>query len=216
VFHLNLKFKMLFPTLCVDNFFTEPNKIISFSKTLKYNSDPFNIWPGTRTENLINIDKFFVEHFGNKVLSLLYPIEYKNINFELNLNFQKISYKNKKEGWVHKDNPMELTAIVYLSKHKECGTKLFEYNGITPILKHQENKQLKNENELKENKINFNETIHFKSKFNRLILFDSSQWHSANKYSEENIKEDRLILIGFFKTIFSPFIKYPCVENKRL
>ena len=76
---------------------------------------------------------------------------------------------------------------------------------------------LKNEKKLlKENNDSFEETISFNSKFNRVIMFDSSLHHAAQKFVEENIEEDRLTLIGFFNNINANNIKYPVVENNRL
>ena len=43
---------MIWPSLCVDNFLNEPEKIVEFSKTLKYNNDTRGWWPGLRSQPL--------------------------------------------------------------------------------------------------------------------------------------------------------------------
>jgi len=67
-----------------------------------------------------------------------------------------------------------------------------------------------------ENNKNFIENITVQSKFNRLVLFDSSQFHAAKKFIEKDMEEDRLTLFGLFYSLSSKDIKYPCVENKRI
>ena len=69
---------------------------------------------------------------------------------------------------------------------------------------------------LKNNNDQFEETINIKSKFNRFIMFDAAQFHAAQKFTENNVAEDRLTLIGFFNNIYFPGIKYNGIEHKRL
>jgi hypothetical protein len=98
------------------------------------------------------------------------------------------------------------------------------YSGISPKNTNEKNKidmyknvkNTKNNFYVEENNNDFEETVRIDSKYNRLVLFDSNQPHAANKFIDEDIKEDRLTLVGFFQTITCPFIKYPCVENNRL
>ena len=52
------KIFMIWPTLCVDNFFDEPNKVIELSKSLDYESS--NVYPGKRSIDLhIHHEEFF-------------------------------------------------------------------------------------------------------------------------------------------------------------
>jgi hypothetical protein len=215
----------MWPTICVDNFFNDPDKVFKFANSLKYTPDNEGRWPGERSDELHKIDRNFFEFFGKKVLSILYPME-AGINFSLRLTFQKISKKYTNEGWVHKDNGYinEFTSIVYLSKHKECGTSLFDSKKIHsfPINEIQKRDtylkdNFKEENiYLKENNNQFEETISIKSKYNRFIMFDSSQLHAAQKFTENTIEEDRLTLVGFFENVYFPNIKLNGVQHKRI
>ena len=125
---------------------------------------------------------------------------------------------------MHSDHGKEITAICYLSKHKNCGTSIYNYKGLYPKLKNNKKKEeqyktfsVKNEDILvKENNENYEETISFKSKYNRIIMFDSTQHHAAHKFIEDGIKEDRLTLIGFINEIQSQSIKYHAVETRRI
>jgi hypothetical protein len=214
---------MIYPTICLDNFFNEPLKVLEFSKTLKFYKDPEGRWPGERSKLLHEVDFCFFNNFGLKVMSILYP-NVKNVQFKCRLSFQKISNKYINNGWVHKDIDHDFTCIVYLSSHKKCGTSIYDSKKICSSILNEEQKKeiyLKNlfleENKfLNENNDQFEETISIKSKFNRFIMFDGSNFHSAQKFLENNIQEERLTLIGFFDDIYFPGIKYNGIEHKRI
>ena len=58
----------------------------------------------------------------------------------------------------------------------------------------------------------FTKTLHFDGLFNRLIMFDSSNFH-ASEVLEEN--KNRLILISFFREI-NHDMKYPIPTTKEI
>lgn len=217
---------MLWPTICVDDFFNDPLLVLNFANTLDFKKDPEGRWPGERTELLHNINKDFFNYTTLKILSLLFPMSYKKLNWNAAQMFQRTNgniYSNN--GWVHTD-PEEFTSIIFLSNHKKCGTSLFRKNKITSKIINTEFKhdyyknteKIKTEEEqyLKENNDQFEKTLTLNSRFNRLILFDSSNFHAAEKYGEENINEDRLTLVTFIRGISGNENKYPISEMKRL
>jgi hypothetical protein len=214
---------MIYPTVCLDNFFNDPLKVLEFSNSLQFYKDEEGKWPGERSKPLHEIDPLFFNNYGLKVMSILYP-NIKNISFNCILYFQKIPKEYINEGWVHKDEDIDFTSIVYLSKHKNCGTSIFNSKKINSIpINNNEKKDmyLKKDfvntmDHLKNNNDQFEETINIKSKFNRFIMFDAAQFHAAQKFTENNVAEDRLTLIGFFNNIYFPGIKYNGIEHKRL
>ncbi len=79
-----------------------------------------------RSKLLHKVDVDFFKIFHSKIFALIYPYHYQHIEYAAYSSFQKVdgdTYKN--EGWVHTD-PGEITAIVYLSKHEDCGTSFWE------------------------------------------------------------------------------------------
>lgn len=208
----------------IDNFFDDPYKILEFSKKLDFKKDEKNEWPGTRTKTTHDINKDFFIWSTRKIIALLYPMNFSSLEWSATQYFQKIDGKIYKEkGWVHADTDVELTAILYLSKHKNCGTNIFspKYFNCLPIhhsqmKKSYENTNVKSNKYLIENNERYEKTISFNSKFNRLIFFDGSQYHAAEKFNEENLNEERLTLITFFYNITGPNIKYPVPQMKRL
>ena len=47
----------------------------------------------------------------------------------------------------------------------------------------------------------FEETIRYNSRYNRLILFDGSNYHASNPFNHDDDKEERLTLITFFNSV---------------
>jgi len=197
---------MLIPTMIYDNFYKEPEKVVSLSKTFSYSKDDQGRYPGERTQLLHEIDYGFFSFTAEKILALMFPNNWDNLQFTARAYFQRISKKYPNQGWIHRDIPYEFTAIVYLSKHTECGTSIFDTTGSYPITENLEEKKKgykdvkleKEKDYLLENNKEYNESIKIKSKFNRIIIFDSYQSHGAHGFIEDNIKEDRLTLIYFF------------------
>jgi hypothetical protein len=217
---------MLWPTICIDDFFNDPFYVKNFADTLDFKKDPEGKWPGERTELLHNINSDFFNYTTVKIMSVLFPMNYKKLNWKATQMFQRTDgniYNNN--GWVHTDFD-EFTSIIFLSNHKKCGTSLFKKKKITSKVINNEFKHecYKNtekiksgeEKYLKENNDQFEKTLTLNSRFNRLILFDSSNLHAAEKYGEENLNEDRLTLITFFTAIIGNENKYPISEMKRL
>jgi hypothetical protein len=215
---------MIWPTIIVDNFFDEPEKIIEYSQKLKFGPDTDGQWPGVRTGLMGNLDDKFFNYINYKIVRLIYPMNHLQMSWKSNQYFQKINgniFKN--EGWVHSDSPAEFTAIIYLSKHKNCGTSLYDkkhlFNAsINDKEKREAYKNLNFKNEmkyLKQNNDLFEKNLTVDSKFNRLVIFDSNQYHAADKFKDEKNDEERLTLITFFYELSAESIKYPVPEMRR-
>jgi len=216
---------MIWPTIIVDNFFDNPNKVIEYSKKLKFLKDEKGDWPGKRTDTLSNIDQNFFNWINYKIVRLIYPMNHFNMHWACKQYFQKIDGNIYEEtGWVHSDSPMELTAIIYLSNHNNCGTSLYNKNKFfNSVINVNEKKQMysnlnfkDNLKYLKQNNDLFEKNLTIDSKFNRVIIFDSNQFHAADKFKDSKIKdEERLTLITFFSSLTCENIKYPITEMKR-
>jgi len=215
---------MIWPTIIVDNFFDEPEKIIEYSKTLKFGQDPESRWPGIRTGLMSEVDNDFYNWVNFKIVRLIYPMNYLQMSWRSNQYFQKINgniYKN--QGWIHSDAPAEFTAIIYLSNHKNCGTSLYNkkkfFNGVLNDNEKKEsykNINFKDESKyLKENNDLFEKNLTIDSKFNRLVMFDSNQFHGADKFKDDKNDNERITLITFFYSLNCQYIKYPITEMRR-
>lgn len=215
---------MIYPTICLDNFFNDPLKVVEFSKTIEFFKDKEGEWPGERTRPLHEIDINFFNFVSCKILSILYP-NISSFKFNCGLFFQKIQNNFSNSGWIHSDiNVSDFTCIIYLSSHKNCGTSIYDQKKLGCYPLNNENKKevytknlfLEENKYLEENNNQFEESINIKSKFNRLIMFDSAQFHSAQRFTEKNVLEERLTLIGFFSNIYFPNIKQNGIQHKRI
>jgi hypothetical protein len=215
---------MIWPTIIVNNFFDEPEKIIDYSKTLKFHKDSKGSWPGERTNLMSSVNDKFFNWINYKIVRLIYPMTHSCMSWLARQYFQKVDgniYEN--EGWIHVDAPSEFTAIIYLSKHKDCGTSLYSkktyFDGtLNKDKKEEMYKTLNLKNGLKYLKQNndlFEKNLTVNSKFNRLFLFDSNQFHAADKFKDNQNNDERLTLITFFDSLTANNIKYPIPEMKR-
>jgi len=202
---------MVYPTIVIDNFFKNTEVILNLANSLKYKKDVDGKYPGERTQPLHLENYNFFNYINNKILAVAHPNDYKQINYTSKTFFQKISGKRyPHQGWVHKDDD-SITAIVYLSNHKNCGTSLWvrkKFGGNDDPGSKKEHFNLKDTfdknsiNYLKQSNDMFEKTLTIDSRFNRLMLFDSNQFHSANNFLDPNISDDRLTLISFISNIY--------------
>jgi len=216
---------MIWPTIVVDNFFDNPEKIIEVSKKFTFKKHPQGRWPGERCDDISILDNKMFNWINYKIVRLLYPMNHEQMGWKAMQYFQRIDGNvYNTEGWVHSDSPDEFTAIIYLSNHKNCGTSLFSkktfFNSVSHLKEKQDmylNKDVKNGLKgLKINNDQFEKTLTIKSKFNRLVLFDANQFHAADSFTEkENENEERFTLITFFSSLITHNIKYPIPEMKR-
>ena len=195
------------PSLCKDNFFVDPHKIINYANTLNFKQTRYI--SGSRTDPLHTINKDLHDYINKRILSIFNPI--KNPKFSAETYFQK-SDPDENDGWVHSDSSL-ITAIIYLTIGDTSGTSIFDLKNefLDPCLhvgeaeKHkyfgkkqkytEKQKKLVFQNKLKHNNY-YDKTMHFEGKFNRLICFDSKNFHAA-----EVCHKERLILISFLHSV---------------
>ena len=107
---------MIWPTVCVDNFFSNPDAIVAYANKQKFESD--NRSPGKRSPLLHETDFKFFRWSCLKILKIFYPHHFDNLNWKAKATFQKVPPNLDLDGWIHTDSDWELTAIIYLSKNR--------------------------------------------------------------------------------------------------
>ena len=220
---------MIFPNLCVDNFFDHPDDLVTFANTLSYSPDNTGHWPGVRCPSLNEINYNLYNKICTKILALYYPDSIKSLAYRSSLYFQKIPDNLKYDGWVHTDDTVEMTALIYLSKHLNSGTSIYKAKNLDAVIKNGESKwaYLRGENipekkikkAKEENNNQFYKTIEYNSIYNRIITFDGSQYHAAETFNNKSEDgSERLTLICFFYQIShaEKQIQYPIPTSKRI
>ena len=215
---------MQWPTLIVDDFFTDPHAVVKLSKTFKFTRASDHAWPGTRSLPLHQVDKDFFLWSTQKIMAVLYPMERVTMQWEADQHFQRVPHgTHGKEGWVHADLPYEFTSIIYLSNHVQSGTCLYSGKHFNILPKYKEEKEkfyrdLKDKPRMNryrnKNNSQFTKKVELFSNFNRLVLFDGHQWHASNHADAD--KGDRLTLITFFKNIRCKNMQYPLAAMRRI
>jgi hypothetical protein len=211
--------KKLFPTLCIDDFYSCPDKIREFANLQDYYPNQNGIYPGVRTKELHLIDEEFFSNFCQKLFSIFYDFSKSCVNWSVSTQFHKLttldvdscSIKNK--GWIHYDENSILAGVIYLNKNFEnlSGTSLFEcidkdttnskfvkWNDVKKLF-YTENIDSDYDFHLKENHSCFIETARFSNHYNRFLCYDSSIPHRFD--SCYNVDEPRLTQVFFVKNL---------------
>ena len=134
----------------------------------------------------------------------------KKFTFEAESYFQK-SDPDINDGWVHQDHS-DLTAVIYLTYGGTSGTSIYDLKEeyLFPdwsvggdkhrYFGNKENYSDEEKNKIQEEKLKnnsfFNKTINFEGKFNRMICFDSRQFHASDICDKE-----RLVIISFIYNV---------------
>ena len=204
---------MLFPTYIVDNFFSDPDRVVDLSNSLDFSYDNKR-FPGGRTQSLHTINNNFFTSSCSKMLRTIYPND-EHISFSAVAYFQRIS-KNMPDsgGWIHLDDDHKLTGLVYLNKKGTRGTSFFKpitpYNPPLNIIQKQD--YYENYKKYKGDQLeilhkaradanqNFSEVARVEGIYNRLVMFDGGEHHAEHLAL---LPEDRLTYIVFFERISS-------------
>jgi len=210
--------------IVVDDFFSDPEDLVNYGKSLPKEPATDGRWPGNRSKHLWEIDEVLHNVIMSKIMSCYYDLDYIEISWKhANLVFQEIprfsENKNdiRNKGWIHRDVPGEdqLAGLIYLTPNidPDSGTSLYNIKS-TRFNKKQVSKfkLLKtitsffsgdsfDREEYTKNYIkheeNFFEKLRVRNIFNRLIAYDTREWHRANSYYNGDGKDARLMLVFF-------------------
>jgi|LakMenE01Jun11ns_1017448.scaffolds.fasta_scaffold9689490_2 hypothetical protein len=202
------------PTTVIDDFFDKPDQILDYGLNLEFKKDPEGRWPGTRTQPLHEINPPLFKFICNKIISIYFDLDGSSeINWVANCTFQKVN-KYYKSGWIHTDEPMVFTNIIYLNKNPNInsGTSIYKLknNIIIPNSEFTEHKikAYKDlvpietiEEKRKESNDQYVEVVRVHNEYNRILSFDSNLPHAAHNFFGEDDEEPRLTLNVFFSEL---------------
>ena len=207
--------------IAVDDFFNDPEMIVDYGKSLpKKNIDR---QPGRSSGSLWEIDNILSRAIMMKILSCYYDLDYIDISWqESEMSFREIprfsENKNdiRNKGWIHQDDNdhAQLAGLIYLTPNidPDSGTSLYSVKSN----KYKKEKQvLKNElyksghfdrEEYTKSYINHEkalfEKVRFQNSFNRLIMYDTGEWHRANSFYNGDGEDARLTLAFFVGNVY--------------
>lgn len=215
---------MYFPTICVDNFYSDVDAVRRFASALEFKTTSQVPWPGKRSPSLDSCNANFFKNFCDKLFSLTFDFKRtRNVTWAVETYFQVMEpdqYVDINQGWVHADYK-PYAGVIYLTPDIDpnCGTSLYKAkNSFDMPVNLEEKKDMflnfdKNktdfyQHKLLENNALFEETVNFKNIYNRLVAYDGFQYHGVNQFVGAD-KQPRLTQVFFIQEISSDYFPIP-------
>jgi len=199
-----------FPTIILDNFFEAPDLVRSWALNQEFFKGERGTWPGLRSELLHNSN---LELYNLLIRKIFQAIKEYGVNemYDMQTGFQLID-KTWGTGWVHDDDPkLHVAGLIYLSPNApvESGTTLYadniDFNGdkyskifMEDVFSAEEERSKFAKYRL-EQRSHFSPTIRIGNVYNRCIIFDTRNWHSADNFFGTCKEDTRLTNVFFFK-----------------
>jgi hypothetical protein len=210
---------MKIPLTVIDNFFQNPNEIRQYALELEYAKGKGN-WPGKRTKFLEEINPKFSSSVAKKIFSVFVDLKNNPIEWEIESSFQLIS-SYYETGWVHNDicrEGWEIAGVIYLNPDAplDSGTSIHRINKKVDVYNIDPRPffELKHKFYLEETidiekyrkgrdfyNSTFERTVDVGNMYNRLVVYNTDEFHQANKYFGTTDKDSRLTFVFFAKTV---------------
>jgi len=181
--------------IVVENFYDNPMEVRKFALQQTYSEESY--YPGKRTRS------FACEEHKERFQKILEPFIKKITNFPFDTDNGKFQYATAQDhSWVHYDNEdTNWAGIIYLTPDApvESGTAFYQYNDGT--INAVESELMKsNFKQYSKDMTKWKIVDKVGNVFNRLILFDSSRYHTAVDYFGKDKYDGRLYQVFFFST----------------
>ena len=194
--------------LVIDNFYIDAKETREY--ILKEEFKVRGNYPGQRTTSKANIHlkemiQGYIQHFAGKIID--WPMPSTNNNNGQNNNdtyngaFQYTTSRDR--TWIHNDGWNNWAGVLYLTPNApvSSGTGIFRFKDGTRSADEAEvrgNKKLLDENSQDYTKWELVDRVG--NVFNRLVLFNSKQYHASLDYFGTNKENGRLFQVFFFST----------------
>lgn len=212
---------MNFPSLCVDNFYKDPNKVREFALSLEYVKQPGN-YPGLRSCPLFELENSFFNDFCTKLFSIFFNYDNEYVNWNVISYFQKIyPYSEDKNsplnsGWYHEDSGDNVAAgVIYLNPYpyfdagttigfpkSNCTINLSDFDWRNKLYAEEPIDRREYQHKIIDHNMKFDKTLEFKNVYNRMIMYDSCYWHKESNFFA-NETEPRLTQVFFVNQVSS-------------
>lgn len=205
----------LFPISCVDNFYSNPDKVRDYALSLEYGKVQGN-FPGERSEYLDVVNQNFFHSFCKRLFSVYFDFYYTTVKWEVSTNFQKIyphSNPLLNTGWQHVDTEFIAAGLIYLNKESylDSGTSFYrmkkenEYDDLDYNIRNDfyGGKKISDEeylDHLNKHGSKFEKTLEVKNVYNRMIIYDSDTFHKESSFYANEF-EPRLTQVFFVHSI---------------
>jgi hypothetical protein len=187
------------PTTCslivIDNFYENPMEVRNFALKQEYTEDSY--YPGKRSKS------YACQEYKERFQKILEPFVGKIKDFPFDTDNGKFQYSTSNDrSWVHYDNAdIEYAAIIFLTPDApvESGTGFYQFMDGT--MNAHESKFMKSDfGKYSKDMTKWKLVDKVGNVFNRLVIFDSSRYHTAVDYFGSDIYNGRLYQVFFFST----------------
>ena len=200
-----------FPTIVIDNFYEDPDLVRTFALDQDFFKGDRGSWPGVRTDLLHTLNRDFFDIFLKKILQVLKTYGFNEI-YELQTGFQSID-ETYGRGWVHDDDPkLNMAGVIYLSPNPPLGSGTTIYNDAPDFNGERYSQLFMNDvlvaspeerlafAKYREEQISyFTPNTVVDNVYNRLVMFDSRCWHSADNFFGIGKDQARLTQVFFIR-----------------
>ena len=216
----------LYPVAIIENFYENPDAVREFALSQQYVSlkdrkEYKYVYPGSRTLDLVDLDKALHEKICKKLVSVFHNAENDHMRWAISTSFQSVT-EEFKQGVIHTDHDTIFAAVLYLTPDAplDSGTSLFRPNKSFDAEKYELALQ-ENDKRFKAGKIAmdtsyhsmFDEIVRVNNVYNTLILYEGRHYHAANQFFGNNLKDSRLAQVFFVNKIDAQ--KYSSFPLKR-
>ena len=204
----------LYPVTIIENFYENPSFIRDFALSQKYhnchdNADLKYVFPGTRTNDIFDLDKVLHEKICKKLVSIFHNSEYDLMRWAISTSFQSVT-KEYHEGIIHTDHNTIFAAVLFLSPDAplNSGTSLFKPNKSFDEAKYKQ-ALADNDSRFRAGEIvmdtsyhsMFDEVVRVNNQYNTLILYEGQHHHAANQFFGDTLENSRLSQVFFINKI---------------
>ena len=190
--------------MVIDNFYTNAKELREYILTQDFKVR--GNYPGQRTVSSANthlkeIIEGYIQHFAGKIVDWPMPNDGRNNNDTYNGAFQYTTSRDR--TWIHNDGWNNWAGVLYLTPNApvNSGTGIFRFKDGTRTVDEAEargNKKILDEYSQDYTRWELVDKVG--NVFNRLVLFNSKQYHASLDYFGTNKENGRLIQVFFFST----------------
>jgi len=190
--------------MVIDNFYKNAQSTRDYILTQEFKVR--GNYPGQRTtsranQHLKEMIEGYIQHFAGKIIDWPMPDDGRNNNDTYNGAFQYTTSHDR--TWIHNDGWNNWAGVLYLTPNApvNSGTGIYRFKDGTRTVDEAEargNKKIIDENSQDYNKWELVDKVG--NVFNRLVLFNSKQYHASMDYFGTNKENGRLFQVFFFST----------------
>ena len=190
--------------MIIDNFYTNALETRNYILTQEFKVR--GNYPGQRTTSRASTDlkeiiEGYIQHFAGKIVDWRMPAEGDNNSAIYNGAFQYTTSRDR--TWIHNDGWNNWAGVLYLTPNApvNSGTGIYRFKDGTRNVDEAEargNKKIIDENSQDYTKWELVDKVG--NVFNRLVLFNSKQYHASMDYFGTNKENGRLFQVFFFST----------------